>query len=295
MILNVSGRTDIVAFYHKWFLNRLKEGYVDVRNPFFKSKISRIYFSDVDGIIFCTKNPIPILNHLDEIKLPFIFHITLTSYKKDIEPNLVPKGKIIEAIKKLSNKIGKQKIWIRYDPIFINDYYTIDYHIKNFKRMCELLDGYVEKIIVSFLDMYQNVRYNISYLRPKELKEEDYKKIGESFSQIAKTHNMTAQTCGEKRNLKEYGFKVEDCLTREIAYNLTGKTNFKKWQARKDKCSCVEMVDIGEYNTCNHMCRYCYANYDEAKVKENIKMHDDKSSVLIGNIKTTDEIKVRNN
>lgn len=126
MILNVSGRTDIVAFYSNWFMNRLKEGYVLVRNPYYKTLVSKIYFKDVDAIVFCTKNPIPILDKLDDINIPFIFHVTLTPYKKDIEPNVPPKGLIINSIKKLSQKIGKDKLWIRYDPVFINDYYTVD-------------------------------------------------------------------------------------------------------------------------------------------------------------------------
>ena len=295
MILNVSGRTDVVAFYINWFMNRLKEGFIDVRNPFYKKMISRIYFKDVDGIVFCTKNPIPILDKLDDIKIPFIFHVTLTPYKKDVEPNVPPKGLVIEAIKKISKKIGKKRIWIRYDPVFINDEYTLEYHLKNFDRMCELLDGFVDKIIISFLDMYQNVRYNMPYLRPKTLTENDYKEIGINFSNSAKNHGMTVQTCAEKRNLSEYGFKVSDCITKEVARKFTGKENFRTWTARKGKCRCVSMVDIGEYNTCINLCKYCYANYDETKVKENFKMHDDESSLLIGNIKENDEIKIRKN
>lgn len=273
MILNVSGRTDVVAFYTNWFMNRLKEGFVDVRNPFYKKMISRIYFKDVDGIVFCTKNPIPILDKLDDIKIPFIFHVTLTPYKKDVEPNVPPKGLVIEAIKKISKKIGKKRIWIRYDPVFINDEYTLEYHLKNFDRMCELLDGFVDKIIISFLDMYQNVRYNMPYLRPKTLTDNDYKEIGINFSNSAKNHGMTVQTCAEKRNLSEYGFKVSDCITKEIARKFTGKENFRTWTARKGKCKCVSMVDIGEYNTCINLCKYCYANFDETKVKEAFKMH----------------------
>lgn len=295
MILNVSGRTDVVAFYSNWFMKRIEEGYVDVRNPFYPKKVSKINFSDVDGIVFCTKNPIPILDKLDSIKIPFIFHITLTPYKKDIEPNVLPKGKVIEVIKKLSKKIGKDKIWVRYDPVFINDNYTLEYHVKNFNRMCELLDGYVSKIIISFLDMYQNVRYNMPYLKPKTLMEEDYKVIGTAFSSSAKSHGMTVQTCAEKPNLSEYGFKVSDCVTKEVAAALTNKTKFKTWSARGKKCKCVSMVDIGEYNTCMHMCRYCYANYDETKVKDNIKYHNPNSSLLIGEINEDDEIIERKN
>lgn len=104
---------------------------------------------------------------------------------------------------------------------------------------------------------------------------------------------MTVQTCAEKRNLSEYGFKVSACVTKEVAAVLTNKTKFKTWTARGKKCKCVSMVDIGEYNTCMHMCRYCYANYDEKSVKENIKKHNPSSSLLIGKISNSDIITIR--
>ena len=103
MILNISGRTDIVAFYSDWLMNRLEEGFVDVRNPFNSKMISRIMMDDVDLLFFCTKNPIPILDKLNKIKKKMYFHITLTSYKKDIEPNISPKKEVIESIKELSS------------------------------------------------------------------------------------------------------------------------------------------------------------------------------------------------
>lgn len=293
MILNVSGRTDIIAFYSKWFLNRLKEGYVDVRNPFNPNLVSRINFEDVDLILFCTKNPIPIIDKLDDIKIPCIFHVTITPYKKDIEPNLPSKSDIIEAVKKISTTIGIENVYVRYDPIFISKKYNVEYHIKAFKKLCSLLKGYVKTIIVSFIDNYQNVRKNLPYLKYRSLTEEDYKLIGENFSKIAKNNNMVVQTCFEERNLTEYGFIKGECMSKELAFKLTGKT-YKKWQARKGSaCNCVELVDIGVYNSCNHLCKYCYANYDESKVKININNHDINSSLLIGHINSNDIIKPR--
>lgn len=293
MILNVSGRTDIVAFYSKWFLNRLKEGYVDVRNPFNPNLVSRIDFDDVDLILFCTKNPIPIVDKLGDIKIPYIFHVTITPYKDDIEPNLPSKSKIIEAVKKISTRVGIDNIYVRYDPIFISEKYNIEYHIKAFTKLCSLLKGYVKTIIVSFIDNYKNVRKNLPYLKYRSFTEEDYKLIGESFSKIAKNNNMVVQTCFEERNLTEYGFIKGECMSKELAFKLTGKT-YKKWQARKgNACNCVELVDIGVYNSCNHLCKYCYANYDESKVKENINNHDINSSLLIGHINSDDIIKPR--
>ena len=293
MILNVSGRTDIIAFYSKWFLNRLKEGYVDVRNPFNPNLVSRINFEDVDLILFCTKNPIPIIDKLDNIKIPYIFHITITPYKNDIEPNLPFKSDIIKAVKKISTTIGIENVYVRYDPIFISEKYNTEYHIKAFTKLCSLLKGYVNTIIVSFIDNYQNVRKNLPYLKYRSFTEEDYKLIGENFSKIAKNNNMVVQTCFEERNLTEYGFIKGECMSKELAFKLTGKT-YKKWQARKGSaCNCVELVDIGVYNSCNHLCKYCYANYDESKVKININNHDINSSLLIGHINSNDIIKPR--
>lgn len=288
-----SGRTDIVAFYSKWFMQRIKEGFFDVRNPFNPKLISRINYDDVDLIMFCTKNPIPILKDLSSIKKPIIFHITLTPYKKDIEPNIPPKGHIIKAIKKVSEIIGKDNVVVRYDPIFINDIYTLEYHKKAFSKMCSLLNGYVKQIIVSFVDDYKNVRKNYKILKYKKLTDCDYKEIGISFSDSARKNNMTVQTCFEENALVEYGFIKQDCLPKELAYIMTGK-KFKEQTSRKGKkCHCVEMADIGVYNTCKHFCKYCYANYEENKVNDNFSQHNPKSTLLIGNIEKDDIIKIR--
>ena len=293
MILNVSGRTDIVAFYTEWFMNRYKEGYLDVRNPFNKKLVSRIYFSDVDLIMFCTKNPIPIIDKIKEINKPILFHITLTPYNKDIEPNVIDKTKIIEGIKKLSKIIGIDNIYVRYDPIIISDKYNIDYHIKAFSKLCSLLNGYVKRIIISFLDEYKNVKENRNILKYKTLTDNDYKLIGKNFSKIALNNGMTVQTCFEDRNLVEYGLIKGECLSHELAYKLTGKS-YKSWAARKErKCNCVQMVDIGVYNSCKHFCKYCYANYNEKEVINNYKNHNPNSSLLIGELESDDIIKVR--
>lgn len=293
MILNVSSRTDIIAFYEKWLIKRVEAGFVDVRNPFNPKLVSRINFSDVDLILFCTKNPIPILNDLNKIKIPYLFQITITPYKRDIEPNVHPKKEVIEAVRKISQAIGRENISVRYDPIFLSEKYNIDYHIKAFNKLCMLLNGYVETIIVSFLDEYKNVLKNKNVLQYRKFTEEDYKIIGKNFSKIAKLNNMKVQTCFEDRNLTEYGFTKGECLSHELAYKLTGK-KYKSWKARKErKCNCVEMVDIGVYNSCKHFCKYCYANYDEKIVNNNFKNHDVNSSLLIGNIKKDDIIKTR--
>lgn len=293
MILSVSMRTDIVAFYTEWFINRYKEGYVDVRNPFNNTQVNRINFSDVDLIIFCTKNPIPILKYLKLIDKPIIFHVTITPYKEDIEPNVPNKKDIIEAVKELSNIVGINNLYVRYDPIFINDKYNLEYHKKAFDRLCSLLDGYINKIIVSFIDDYKNVRKNEKTLNYRKFTDNDYREIGLSFSRSANKYNMSVQTCFEDNTLVEYGFIKGECLSHELAYKLTGKA-YKKWTARKgNKCNCVNLVDIGYYNSCKHLCKYCYANYNEIEVNSNFNNHNPNSSLLIGELKDDDIIKVR--
>ena len=160
--------------------------------------------------------------------------------------------------------------------------------------MCKLLNGYVKYFIISFIDDYKNVRKNKNIINYKNFSESDYKQIGVNFSKSAKENGMSVQTCFEDRNLVEYGFIKGECLSHTLAFKLTGKTNFKSWKARKErKCNCVEMVDIGVYNSCKHFCKYCYANYDEDKVNNNHKSHNKYSSLLIGNLQKNDVIKVR--
>lgn len=293
MILFASGRTDIPAFYSNWFINRVKAGFVDVRNPFNQNLVSRINFSDVDLIMFCSKNPLPMIDKLKMLKVPVLFHVTITPYSKDVEPNIPDKRLIIEGVKKLSLVLGIDNVVLRYDPIFLSDKYNVDYHIRAFDKLCKNLNGYVNKIIVSFMDEYKNVRSNKNILKYRTFTREDYKKIGEAFSKSAMDNGMSVQTCFEDNDLTEYGFVKGECLSHELAYILTGK-KFKSSNVRKEKkCECVQMVDIGDYNSCMHMCKYCYANYDEKAVSSNFKMHDDNSSLLIGSIQSDDVIKVR--
>ena len=140
MIINVSGRTDIVAFYTPWFLNRMKEGYFLVRNPFDPHFVSRINIENVDLIVFCTKNPLPILDFLDSIKKPYLIQVTFTPYHKDIEPYVPDKRQILHAIRKISESSKEHKPVVRYDPILLNERYDVRYHIRAFEKMCKELE-----------------------------------------------------------------------------------------------------------------------------------------------------------
>lgn len=295
MILLASGRCDIPAFYSEWFYHRLKEGYVDVRNPYNEHMISRIYLEErnVDGIVFCTKNPIPMLSRLNEIPFPYIFHITLTPYQHDIEPQVITKTKIIEAIKTLAMKIGKERVFLRYDPILINDTYTVDYHARAFERLCAYVHTYVSGIIISFVDDYKNLRKHQHELCLEHMNDDMMRTIASRLGPIAQMYQIPVQTCAKKIDLREFGITQTPCFERQQLSKLFHKTIKSQGRSVRSNCACLPSVDIGDYNCCRHMCKYCYANYDEAVIQRRMQQHDPLSSVLIGHISKEDSIVVR--
>lgn len=299
MILFVSGRSDIPAFYSNWFFHRIEEGFVDVRNPFNPHQISRIILDQehIDVILFCTKNPIPMLHRLDEIPFPYVFHVTLTPYHEDIEKHVPNKKEIIMAVKQLSQQLGKKRVIVRYDPICINERYTIAYHIKAFESMCKQLEGFIDTIIISFVDMYQNTKRNMTSMRLKTINEEDMHKIGKAFGEIAKKYHMKVQTCAEKVDLSAYGIQARACIHWEDLCDAIGHTFDKPLgnNVRNQICGCLSSVDIGDYNSCPHECLYCYANYDENQIHQRRQLHDENSSVLLGYVTEEDHIHVREN
>ena len=293
MILMVSGRTDIINYYNEWFINRLKNGFVDVRNPINPNLVSRIFFSDVDLIVICTKNPLPIIPYLKDIKIPILMQVTLTSYKNDIEVNVINKKLIIEGIKEIRKIIGKDNIYVRYDPILLNDRYDIDYHIKAFKKLTDLLKDNINYYIISFIDIYKNVKKHLNELKLKEIKIEDKIKIVNNFSYLAHQNNSKIISCAEDDLLLNYGLDKGECISPNEVYRLTGKIDFKVQNIRKNNCRCLSSVDIGSYNSCLNFCKYCYANFNEEDIIKNNKSHNKYSSLLIGDLKDTDIIKVR--
>ena len=282
MIINASGRTDIVAYYMNWFVNRWNEGYFDVRNPFNPKLVSRIFVSDVDMIVFCTKNPLPLLDTIHLFSVPIQLQVTITGYFKDMEPQVPDKGEIIACVQKLSSYLGKDNVCVRYDPILLNSKYNVDYHIRAFNKLCTILKGYVSKVIVSFVDDYKNVRNNhLDYHEPSN---EEYLKLKEAFEK----NDMKIVSCME--NKYHIGDEKDCCISIKYAFERTGKF-FKEWKARD--CHCVNMVDVGAYNSCLHGCKYCYANFDSKKIVSNYKMHDVNSSLLIGHLNLDDQVKIR--
>ena len=293
MIINTGCRTDIPAFYSKWLMNRIKEGYVLVRNPYFQNKVTKYSLSPevVDCLAFCTKNPEPMLNYLSELdKYKQYWFVTITPYGKDIEPVVPDKGKVIENFKKLSNHIGVNSIGWRYDPIFIDNEFTVTKHIECFEKMAKELKGYTHNCTISFLDMYEKVKRNAPDIKPPN--KEEQIEIAKAFAKIGKENDMTIHGCCENVFLEKFGIKCNGCMSQEIIEESIGiSLNPPKRKNQRGTCNCLMGNDIGAYNSCGHLCKYCYANLDKKLVIENMKKHNENSPFLIGELKKTDEIK----
>lgn len=298
MIISVSRRTDIPTYYSEWFYNRIKEGYVLVRNPMNIHQIGKISLAPdvVDGIVFWTKNPVPMLSRICELeRYNYYFQFTLNSYDKDVEPNIPSKNKIIiPAFQQLSKMIGKDKVIWRYDPIFFNETYTMEYHCKYFQVLAAKLSDYTEKCTVSFLDFYRNTSRNIQPLKIEKETGEQQLEIMQRFSEIAKEYGINIDTCAEEMDFNQFGIAHAHCIDKERFERIGDyKLTVEKDANQRTECGCIASIDIGTYNTCKNGCLYCYANYSHNTVIKNTKNHNPKSPLLFGEIEFDDIIKER--
>lgn len=286
MIIQTGMRTDIPAFYSKWFLNRIKEGYVCVRNPYNPKQVTKYSLSPevVDLIAFCTKNPLPMLPFLDKLK-PYgqYWFVTITPYGRDIEPNVPDKETVMEGFKELSDVVGADSMGWRYDPIFIDKKHSVEWHISEFEKMAEILAGYTKTCVISFIDIYKKVERN--FPEAKSVRAEDRAVIGKAFVKIASKYEMVLKPCAEGEDLAKYGADCSGCMTVhtfETALNSRLEVPKRKKNQRNGECACLLGTDIGAYDTCGHLCKYCYANVNPVLVKENMRKHNPDSPFLIG-------------
>ena len=294
MILSVSRRTDIPQFYPEWFFDRLKEGYLYVKNPMNSRQISRIDLSpeQVELMVFWTKNPEPMMGRIGELgNIPFYIQFTLTGYGKDIEPGLPDKRRLIDVFRNTAEQVGKDRMVWRYDPIFLNDRYREEYHLRAFEEIARNLCGLTEKVVISFLDKYGKTERNMKGILAEELDEERMKKLGGKLAAIAGAYGLRMEACAEKADLSSVGISRGSCIDPVMAEHLIGGPVCR----RKDKnqrmeCGCLESVEVGTYDTCLAGCRYCYANDSVEAVKRKRTLYDVHSPLLCGRVEEGDKI-----
>lgn len=293
MIINTGGRTDTVQYYTEWLLRRFSEGYVLSRNPLFPNKVTRYDLTPdkVDAVQFCSKNYKPILPHLHEITDHYntYFHYTITAYGKDIEPGVPSIGESMETLIELSRIVGKQRIAWRYDPVLLTEKYTIECHLATFEQMAKTLAPYIDRCIFSFVEMYKKLETNMPELIPLSIENMD--KLAQGMGAIAQKYGLWLQTCGTNGDFSRYGIHASGCMTLDIMGMANGIV-FKelKHKGMRQGCHCIESRDIGAYDTCMNGCKYCYANKTPQKARENYRLHDPASPLLLGHLKETDMV-----
>jgi len=306
IIISSSRSTDIPAFYSDWLVDRIKAGYVKWKNPF-NGVFSYVSFSKARLIVFWSKNPKPIIKHLDflnEQKFNYYFQYTLNDYDAEkLEPRVPSVNSRIETFIELSEKIGKEKIIWRFDPLILTDEIGVDELLRRVENIGNLLKNHTNKLVFSFADIKQykkvqnNLRRNsIKYL---EFNERTMNEFAEGLQQINKDLNFEIGTCAEKLPLEKYGIIHNKCIDDDLIIKLFYTDNklmeflkvkilqpdllnpsirFEKLKNNDDKgqrefCGCIISKDIGEYNTCTHLCEYCYANDNAEIAKSNFQKH----------------------
>jgi DNA repair photolyase len=292
MIINTGQRTDIPAFYSEWFANRLKAGFVCVRNPYNPNQVSRYRLdpSVVDVLVFCTKNPAPMFKYMDLLKdYGQYWFVTITPYGRDIEPNVPDKHKLLDDFKKLSEMLGPYRVVWRYDPVFISDRYTEEYHLSAFRQISSALKDYTNTVVISFLDLYPKVKRN--FPEAKEVTKDQRIFLGKNMIEMATSCGMQLKTCAEGDELAKYGADCSGCMKISDYERAIGKKlDIPKVKGARAECACYLSCDIGAYNTCRHLCRYCYANAETKTVLAQSSLHNPNSPFLIGDYKGDDKI-----
>lgn len=309
VILSASRSTDIPAFYSEWLMNRLRAGYSKWINPFNRNHIQKILFDNARVIVFWSKNPAPLIPFLSEIEdmgYNFYFQFTLNKYDDTgLEPCVPSFEERLKTFRQLSEKYGKERVVWRFDPLFISETLSQDDLLGRIKDTAWELEGLTEKLVFSFADIasYRKVSNNLKNTGIREVKRDEIYSISENISQIADLYGLKAATCAESADLERFGIEHNKCIDDELMARLFSEDDalmeflgyestpdlFGKRESRKslkDKgqrkaCGCITSKDLGHYNTCRHLCLYCYANSSEEAVIKNSRRHNPQSEMIL--------------
>ena len=299
VVVSASRSTDIPAFYADWFLERLKAGYSVWVNPFNQERY-RVSFADTRMIVFWSKNPKPMLERLDEVESlgfrQYYFQFTLNDYVAEgLEPNVPPVAERIDTFRRLAGRIGKERVIWRFDPLLLSDSLTVGMLLEKIATIGHELQGATEKLVFSFADIqaYRKVSKNLSGTNCREFTSKEKIEFAKGLRDVNLSLGLEMATCAEDIDLSEYGIKHNKCVDDELMVRLfhddaklmdfigAEYDMFNGWQIKKSKkdkgqrkaCGCIVSKDIGMYNTCPHLCKYCYANSSDSVVQRNYSKH----------------------
>jgi len=292
LIISASRRTDIPAFYSEWLFNRIKAGYALVKNPLNLKHVFKVGLEpdDVDAVVFWTKNPGPMLPHLNKLEgYNYCFLFTITPYDSEFERGVPDKKIIIDTFKKLSDIIGPEKVIWRYDPVIFTQRFSSRYHADAFSMLASELQGYTEKCIFSYMTFYDKCLKNMREIEYSAPENDEKNNLALIMAQSALDHNIKLQSCADLNEYIHENIAKGGCVDSDLISKISGK----KICAASDKnqrpgCLCSASRDIGIYNSCVHGCVYCYANYS-FMAAQNIRKKYDPESELLCDILTGDE------
>jgi hypothetical protein len=296
MIISASRRTDIPAFYHQWFINRIRAGYCIVPNPFNPQQLSRINLTpkDVEVIVFWTRNPHPLLSSLallDELGYQYYFQFTVMNNPSFLDQNQTPLSFAIKIFQKLAHLIGSQKVIWRYDPIVFSQETDIDFHLQQYTYIASQLSGYTHRCVISFMDRYSKNNDRLQKIEseksitfyPFEETPQGFEKFLPSIEKIAQKHKIQLFSCAEPYDLESYSIHHGKCIDDDYIQKVFGlEVSHKKDMGQREACGCVKSRDIGMYNSCLFGCQYCYATTSIDKARENYRTHNPNSPSLVG-------------
>ncbi len=297
MIISASRRTDIPAFYSDWFMKRVREGFFHRVNPFNSKQVSGFSLKpeDVDAICFWTKNPNPLMKHLDELDergLMYYFQFTLNPYDKTFEPNVPPLQERIETMIALAGRIGPERVVWRYDPIILTNVTPVAWHLKQAELIARQLKDATRRLVFSFYDYYGKGQGRLNktlegagikladITTPEHMNSLD--QVARGFKDIANRHGLQIFSCSEDINLDSIGIQHGACIDGKLISQLFGADAVSnKDKNQRESCGCVESADMGIYNTCHFRCSYCYANFNEGMIESNNRKHCPDSPSLL--------------
>lgn len=298
MIISASRRTDIPAFYADWLVERVRQGYFYRVNPFNSRQITGFSLKpeDVDAICFWTKNPGPLMRHLDELDrrgLNYYFQFTLNPYDAIFEPQLPPIGQRIAVFRKLAGRIGPERVVWRYDPVILSSVTPVSWHLLQAQRLAAELAGSTRRLVFSFYDFYGQGQGRLhralqdngigleDFTEPEQREEREA--LARGFGELAARRGLQIYSCSEEADLTRFGIKPGACIDGDLIRRLFGvEAAFKSDRNQRAACNCVQSVDMGSYNSCRFRCAYCYANFNPGIIESNCERHYPDSPLLVG-------------
>lgn len=297
MIVSASRRTDLPAFYSRWFMNRVREGYALVPHPFNRNKVYRVSLDaeDVEALVFWSKNPGPIIENLPELDrrgFRYYFLYTLNHYPSVFEPKVPPLQERLAAFDEISSRLGPERVIWRYDPIVISNRTGWDFHRRNFEALADRLAGRTTRVIISPAQFYAKTRRRLAALEPQGfLFDQDASTRPEcrlllaDLAETARKKDLEIMICADEGDYTELGVPPARCIDGDLIERLWQvPVPEKKDPGQRKACGCAVSKDIGISDTCLHHCPYCYATISEKAARQNNDRHQPDAPAMLGAI-----------